>query len=401
MSEFLNNHTFQTNVLFEYCEKLISGDNSRLLYDRYKEFIENVTAEQAMMVLDRLLQSGIPFDLVKKNVGKIMNVFYKSLNSSEIETIPDNHFLHFMMLENRAMEIHMQELKDLLKVLTDADINKRMNLLADVREKVEQLRPYELHYVKKENILFPHIEKKFHGFRCLQLMWSFHDDFRKSIKSLSRLLNSREVDMDELSREMGKLFFVVLPIIFREEKVVFPVAMRYLADEVWPEMLAQSEEIGWCYINPPASENMRKTAKRKHDAGMVDLSTGLLTPEQIIMMMEALPVDVTFIDENDEVRYFSGIKHRIFPRSKSIIGRKVQNCHPPASVHIVNEIVDAFRSGERDVAEFWIQMKGRFIHIRYFALRDESGKYRGTIEVSQDVTGIRALEGEQRLLQWK
>ena len=118
-------------------------------------------------------------------------------------------------------------------------------------------------------------------------------------------------------------------------------------------------------------------------------------------MMENLPVDITYIDENDEVRYFSGVKHRIFPRSRSIIGRKVQNCHPPSSVHIVNEIVDAFRSGEREVAEFWIQMRGRFIHIRYFAMRDEHGIYRGTIEVSQDVTGIRELTGEQRLLEWK
>jgi uncharacterized protein len=157
-----------------------------------------------------------------------------------------------------------------------------------------------------------------------------------------------------------------------------------------------------CFIKEPAIE---KDSGIKPDNGqsngLVDLITGLLTPEQIVMMLEGLPLDITYIDENDEVRYFSGAKHRIFPRSKAIIGRKVQNCHPPSSVHIVNEIVAAFRSGERDVAEFWIQLKERFIHIRYFALRDEIGNYRGTIEVSQDVTGIRELEGEQRLLHWK
>ena len=135
--------------------------------------------------------------------------------------------------------------------------------------------------------------------------------------------------------------------------------------------------------------------------GLVDLGTGYLSPSQLILMMENLPVDITFVDENDEVCYFSGAKHRIFPRAKAIIGRKVQNCHPKESVHIVNEIVEAFRNGTKDHADFWIQMKGRFIHIRYFALRDEKNVYKGTIEVSQDVSEIRSLQGERRLLEWE
>jgi uncharacterized protein len=402
MSEFLNNHSLQTAKLLEYSKKLIAGENGKAVYDQYQNEIEKATADEAMEVLDQLLQSDIPFEVVKENVGKIMNVFYKSLNSENLPLIPQNHFLHYLMLENRAMEIQMQELKGLLKALYGADKNRRVKVLGDIREKVEQLRPYELHYIKKENILFPHIEKAYPSYRCIQLMWSFHDDFRKSIKSLSSMLGQEDVDPVELSREMGKLFFVVLPIIFREEKVVFPVALRYLPDEVWNEMLMQSVEVEWCYITAPEEVNAPETkTNQSATVGMVDLQTGMLTPEQIIMMMESLPLDITYIDENDEVCYFSGIKHRIFPRSKSIIGRKVQNCHPPSSVHIVNEIVAAFRSGERDVAEFWIQLKERFIHIRYFALRDESRNYRGTIEVSQDVTGIRELEGEQRLLEWK
>jgi PAS domain S-box-containing protein len=134
---------------------------------------------------------------------------------------------------------------------------------------------------------------------------------------------------------------------------------------------------------------------------LTDLVTGALSAEQIVLMLENLPVDITYVDENDIVRYFSGVKHRIFPRSKAIIGREVQNCHPPDSVEVVERILQAFRDHERDHADFWINMHGKFIHIRYFALYDASGKYRGTIEVSQDVTGIRSLEGEQRLLDWK
>jgi len=286
-------------------------------------------------------------------------------------------------------------------LLASSGDKEKKAVLQVLRDKVEMLKPYELHYIKKENILFPPIESKFPAYRCLQLMWSFHDDFRQSLKVLSRLLQEEVVEEAALNREMGKLFFVVLPVIFREEKVVFPVAMRYLAEEVWAEMLAQSFETGWCFIpQPPYEKESQEVPHNTASGGLVDLITGFLSPEQIILMMENLPVDVTYIDENDEVRFFSGAKHRIFPRAKSIIGRKVQNCHPPSSVHIVNEIVGTFRSGERDKAEFWIRMREKFIHIRYFALRDEQKNYKGTIEVSQDVTGIRELTGERRLLEW-
>lgn len=402
MSEYLNKHSIHSAKLLEYCRKLLENMPGRELYDSYKPYIENVTAEEAMQVLDSLLKSDIPFELVKENVGKIMNVFYKSLNSKDPVVLPESHFLNFMMLENREMESLMQKIKELLKSLAVVNELEKTKLLADIRNQVELLKPYELHYVKKENILFPLIEKRFPDYRCIHLMWSFHDDFRNTIKTLSNILNSETIDIKQLNSEMGKLFFVVLPIIFREEKVVFPVALKYLLEEDWKAMLEQSLEVGWCYINEPWIQKVSGVKSEPfHSGGLVDLFTGLLTPEQIVLMMETLPLDITYIDENDEVRYFSGAKHRIFPRSKAIIGRKVQNCHPQSSVHVVNQIVDAFRSGTKDIAEFWIQMRGRFIHIRYFALRDEERNYKGTIEVSQDVTGIRQLEGEQRLLDWK
>lgn len=132
----------------------------------------------------------------------------------------------------------------------------------------------------------------------------------------------------------------------------------------------------------------------------ISLKTGVLTAEQIDLLLTNLPVDVTFVDENDKVRYFSQGKERIFTRTAAIIGRDVHNCHPPQSVHVVQKIIDDFKAGKRDVAEFWLQMGSAFIHIRYFALRDDAGAYKGVIEVSQNVTDIRALEGEKRLLDW-
>jgi hypothetical protein len=138
----------------------------------------------------------------------------------------------------------------------------------------------------------------------------------------------------------------------------------------------------------------------KDVAGALGLSTGQMTLEQINLMLTHLPVDLTFVDEDDRVAYYSEGPERIFPRSPAIIGREVRNCHPPKSVHIVNKILDAFKSGARGTAEFWIELGGRFIYIRYFAVRDSNGYYRGTLEVSQDLTEIRKLEGQQRLLDW-
>lgn len=401
MSEFLNHEHQRTSRLTEYCARLISGENGRMLYDEYLAEIETVSPENAMEVFDNLLQRSIPFEIVKSNVGKIMNIFYKSLESFPPIQPSEDHFLYFMMLENREMEKRMQEVKDVVKSFQGAADDQKKKYFRHLRDRIEALRPYELHYIKKENILFPLIESRYPSYRCLQLMWAFHDDFRVSLKALDQILNAESPDEQALNRELGKLFFVVLPIIFREEKVVYPMALRMIPEEVWPGLAEQSFEVGWCYIGEPRLKGADHKFVNDLPGELVDLETGALSAAQIIMMMENLPVDITYIDENDEVRYFSGIKHRIFPRSKAIIGRKVQNCHPPSSVHIVNEIVDAFKSGERDVAEFWIQMKGRFIHIRYYALRDSQQNYRGTIEVSQDVTGIRELKGEQRLLSWK
>lgn len=129
--------------------------------------------------------------------------------------------------------------------------------------------------------------------------------------------------------------------------------------------------------------------------------TGDIDMEQLNLILCNLPVDVSFVDEADTVRFYSEGPDRIFPRSPAVIGRKVQFCHPPKSLNVVQDILDSFRAGRQSVAEFWLQLGPRFIHIRYFALRDKAGTYRGCLEVSQDVTGIRALQGERRLLEWK
>jgi len=140
---------------------------------------------------------------------------------------------------------------------------------------------------------------------------------------------------------------------------------------------------------------------RKMSEGLLRFETGTLTKDEIEAVLNTLPVDITFVDKEDTVKYFSKSEGRIFARTKSVIGRKVQKCHPQKSVHIVNKIVESFKEGKKDVAEFWIEKGNRLVHIRYFAVRNRDGKYLGTIEVTQDITNLKKIEGEKRLLDWK
>lgn len=400
MAEYLQNNIERLESLTDFTRDLIEGKEVKSLFSIKQNIINTITPAETMQVFDSLLNEGIPLEKVKSNVGKIINVFYKSLNSFEWEKPVKGHFLYYLMVENREAEKHMNELKIHIKAFNSANGKDFAAIISKIKEILVRLREYDLHYIKKENLLFPYIEKTFPQYRCLQLMWSFHDDYRECMKNLQRLLTEEKINKTAVNKEIGKLFFVIMPIIFREEQIIYPVARRSIPEKVWKEMYQQSFEIGWCYIEPPVMDyKMEKLDDL--GKGSIDLGTGILNPEQIMQMLNHLPVDITFVDENDEVCYFSGGTHRIFPRSTAILGRKVQNCHPPESVHIVNEIIETFKTGKKDVAEFWIQMKGRFIHIRYFAIRNAEKVYKGTLEVSQDVTEIRSLQGEKRLLDWK
>ena len=234
-------------------------------------------------------------------------------------------------------------------------------------------------------------------------MWATQDDVRVSIKAFLRLL---EEDVDQAKEHLPPLAEAIRSMFYKEEHILLPTALRMLTEAEWVEIRDQSPEIGFCLIRPGDQwQPMVVVAEASQEAaqisaqGVLPLETGGLTLAQVNLLLTHLPIDVTFVDEADTVRYFSqGREARIFVRTPAIIGRKVQNCHPPASVQVVEHILDEFKAGERDAAAFWIQMAGKFVHIRYFALRDAQGTYKGTIEVTQDLAPLRALEGERRLL---
>jgi DUF438 domain-containing protein len=260
------------------------------------------------------------------------------------------------------------------------------------------------HYKRKENQLFPLLER--HGVTGpSQVMWGLHDEIRTQWKGLRQAVANG--DVSSLVERAPRLGRSLIEMVYKEEKILFPMAMEKLLPAEWDEVKRGEDELGYVLAKPAIAlpvagmKLAQVPASAPAAAGLLDLATGALSLEMVDLMLRHLPLDLSFVDENDVVRYYSEGKERIFPRTPAAIGRTVQNCHPPKSVDTVNRILDSFRAGKKDVAEFWIPMGGRFIHIRYFAVRDGAGKYRGCVEVTQDIGAIRALAGERRLLDWK
>jgi hypothetical protein len=236
-------------------------------------------------------------------------------------------------------------------------------------------------------------------------MWTEHDEQREEIKEASKTLENEEnLGFEEfrgkLLSHLKNLTDLIPNHFYKEENILFPTALRLIGDVEWREIKASMDGLGYCYFTPKEAIGEKvELAKKVKEQGRITFETGSMTREELEAMLNTLPVDITFVDKEDTVRYFSQPKERLFPRAKAIIGRKVQQCHPQKSVHLVNQILDDFRSGKRDSAEFWINAKGRKIYIRYFAVHDGTGRYLGCVEATQDITDIQKLKGEKRLLE--
>ncbi|HEY9082535.1 MAG TPA: PAS domain-containing protein [Vicingaceae bacterium] len=299
-------------------------------------------------------------------------------------------------------ELIQNLIKELKATNLEEDFQKYFNIF-------NELSTIEKRFARKENQLFPYLEK--HGWDGpSQGMWSFHDNLREIIRLINK--QNEEKDIEKIKLNLPFLLDGIERLMGVEDMRLFPNAMQLLTKEDWEEFYEGDEEIGWMlkekptpypereevYVHPSQDKKERKLSFSLEDTFHYD--EGYMTPEQVNLLLRFLPVDITYVDENDKVIFYNRGEDRVFPRSKGIIGREVKFCHPPKSVHMVLRIVEEFRAGTKDVAEFWINFKGRMIHIRYFAIRDKEKKYRGVIEMSQDVTDIQKLEGQKRLLDW-
>ena len=412
----------------EYVQALISQKPSRALYERYEPFISQVTPDIAFEVFYALYQDGIDLDQLLNVLEPVMNTFHKPLTEKEQVKPDDKSFIGLLAAENKALVEKINELKVFIQRQDDAAKTSLRKGLAD-------LQAVNHHYLKKENILFPYLEKKAKRYQGLALMWALHDKARMLLKRTAEVYASPAASDKERFQLLGKLFFVLQGLVNKEDWILFPVAIKQCNDLEQIDMLRQCRDYEWTLIDPPDLEAVIRSVQHPAQAGQKKLDqkgqrlmsesqtgtsqpgtavldakqdkhmyfqteTGKLSLAQVDQVFAALPVDLTVVDEQNRVCYFNRPKERVFPRSPAIIGRKVENCHPPQSVHKVMEIISAFREGRREKASFWINLHGQMVLIQYFALRDDTNQYRGTLEVSQDITGIQKLEGEQRLLSW-
>lgn len=408
MSEYIDNQIKRRETLKRLIRQLHEGRTVEDVKDEFAALLEDVGATEIAEIEQALIAEGLPETEVKRLCDVHVAVFRESLEAqAKPEAIP-GHPIHTFRIENEAAGRVLDALQTALTALEAAPdaahVQRAHQLLRELSE-------YEKHYLRKENILFPYLER--HGFTGpSSVMWAIHDDVRAGWRELDALLaagsgEDSAIFAARLAEVFQPLSTAVREMFYKEENILFPAALEKLSDEEWMSIRAQEPEVGYCYVAPgdrwPPQTSGQDAAPPPAEIhaqaeGLLRLDTGALTAQEVNLLLTHLPVDITYVDKDDAVRFFSQTKERIFPRSPAIIGRKVQQCHPPASVHRVQGILDDFRAGCRDEAEFWIQMQGRFIHIRYFAVRDEAGEYQGTIEVSQDLTRIRTLEGERRLL---
>ncbi|WP_321345088.1 PAS domain-containing protein [uncultured Draconibacterium sp.] len=395
MSEFTKTNEKRLAKLKEVSKLILETGNAHSFVIANKDFIPSVIPADFIALFDILVKDGNTVEDLKKLASKVLNIFHIPIETYPRIEPPADSFLAVLEQNNREMVRVLDEIRPVFKAFVKDPANNvlQTNLL----NKFRQLEVFVKHYTIKENVLFPAIEKAWPDYLCLQIMWSIHDDIRANIKFVISQLENDSIEIKPFNRCVGDIFFNMMAIKFREEHILFPVILSTINKEELEAMNRLGLEIGYPYIQP---RSIIQEEQESNSDGFINLGTGILNAEQIKLIFNHLPVDITYVDEHNKVQYFSTPPKRIFPRTVAIIGREVKNCHPPESVHVVEKIVESFKSGEKDQASFWIKMKGEIILIQYFAVRDQSGNYKGVIEVSQEISEIKALEGEKRLLDW-
>lgn len=409
MSEHIDNSKFRKSKLKEIILKLHQGDSPETARQELLENLSNIPYGEVIEVEQELIAEGLPEEEVLSLCDAHSAVLLGNVDLSASKSIPDGHPVDVLIQENKLLKRLSDNTTEeilALKYRREEDYN---DAVLRIRGYFNQLMDVDKHYQRKEYLVFPYLEKV--GITGPpKVMWGKHDEIRDLLKGSIEILQSPELTSEDLQAAAEIILLPALKGVFemtiKEEEILFPMLMDTLADGDWYEIQKQSIEIGFCLYDPqiewkPEGIETEDINAVQKEGGNIQLHTGGFTAEELLAILNTLPVDMTFVDRNDKVKYFSQSSDRIFQRNRTILNRDVRHCHPPASAHIVDKILDDFKSGRQDRAPFWINMKGKMIHIEYFALRNEAGEYLGTLEVSQDLTGYRALEGEQRILSYK
>ena len=397
-----------------YDEGKISLEEARkALKDRVQHL-----APYEIAIIEQEMVEETEDECIKEDIQAMLEVFQDVLVTKE-SSLPENHPISCYRRENAKMKELLLSVEDLVQY----PLIKNQWL-----ELYEELLKFKIHLSRKQNQLYPVLEKK--GFtRPTTTMWTLDDFIRDEIAECYNLL--LEDKEEEFIGKQAELVADVRDLMDKEENILYPTSLEMINEEEFRYMAEGDQEIGFAYITVDREKNGNQNSASpsantsplsglssapgfaEELAGLLgkygfnnkeeklNVTTGQLTLEQINLIYQHMPVDLSYVDENELVCFYTDTKHRVFPRSKNVIGRDVKNCHPKASVHIVEEIIKKFRSGEQDKAEFWINKPDLFIYIIYYAVRDENGKFRGVLEMMQDCTHIRSLQGSQTLLTWE
>lgn len=398
MSEFINNGVKRQQAIKDILRQIHEGKSFEEVKAEFTEAFQGVSANEISQAEAALIAEGLPVEEIQNLCDVHASVFKGSIEQIhapvDLTKIP-GHPLNILVLENQRIQAIIDE-----KI---RPYFESQNISA-IAAGLEELAKIDLHYLKKENLMFPYMEQ--YGITAPpKVMWGVDDDIRKILKDVKKQLEDRGLNIQEVIVKLEEALIEVEEMIFKEENIMIPILVENLSEAQWQLIANQSGEIGFMIDEVPVYQEAQdlqesapvKMAPNAND-GQVKLPSGHFSVLELTAMMNTLPFDITFVGKNDEVKYFSEGKDRAFPRTRTIIGRNVSNCHPPQSVHVVESIVADFKSGKKDHEDFWIRFKDKYILIRYFAVRDDRGEYLGVLEVTQDIQDIQAITGEKRLM---
>lgn len=387
----------------EIIKKLHKGQKIDEVKEEFKEAIKGASAEEIAKAEEELIKEGMPIEEIKKMCGAHLEVFKETLQGQK-PIAPPGHPIHILMVEHNIMLGYGTGLKKISEAISKCKSFEEAREGIENFEKLsEHLLQSEPHYLREENVLFPLLEK--HGItQPPRIMWMEHDQIRALKKELKNLKeNYKNLNFGEFKKKLEDLSISISETLashfMKENQILFPASMRVLTEEEVRGAKVEFDKIGYPSFTPEIAKGItQEVGKVEFENGYITFPTGNLSLKELWGIFNALPIDVAFVDKDDTVKFYSDPPHRIFVRTPQVIGMKVQGCHPQKSIHMVNKILEDFKKGLSKPAEFWIQLKGKFIYISYYPVKDKDGNYLGCLEFVQDITEIKKLEGEKRLL---
>lgn len=409
MSELINNSQSRKDLLKHMILQLHEGVAPDAIRARMIELLTKIPYGEVVEVEQELISEGLPESEVLRLCDIHSQALEGHIDLSGMKIVAPGHPVDTFRRENRELEKLVKELRERFSNLeTEFSKEGKEKYLNTVKGLFNNLMDVDKHYRRKENLLFPFLEK--YGITGPpKVMWGKHDETRDLLKNAINSLNMPGEFTPEMMQMKVELYLntaakAITDMIMKEEEILLPMTLDKLTETDWYEIYKQTNEIGYCLYDPEITwkpHGVEVVEVTSAEEGTINLPSGKFTSEELLAVLNTLPIDITFVDRDDKVKYFSQGRERIFDRNRAILGRDVRMCHPPSSVHIVDQIISDFKSGKASSAPFWIQMGGKFIHIEYFALRNENGEYLGTLEMSQELTEKRKISGDQRLLSYR